>query len=276
MKKIFKIMLLLLSISILGGCSKIKEIDISKYIEVSVDGYQGYGTINLSLNNEFFKDKDIFGEGLVDYSSLENYSVEVIANKSDMLNNEDVIELSLKYDEEIYKNDLKVKLVNDSKKEYTVSGLIKAFMTQKDISKENYEKLKEETYEKVKKYLDSTNKSNVTYGEIEFIDGFIKNPIKEVRESGFEVPTLVYLYKVNKTEEYTYTSPLNTVNYIFVSVNGITLDNEDNLSSYLVADIEGGLFSEDVKSYNIDSVPDIQSVKGDYLNTNEVLERLEM
>lgn len=274
MKKFRGIIILLGVIGILVGCGGIKEVDISKYIEISTSGYQGYGTINLSLNSEFFKDKDIFGESQMNYSRLDNYAVEIIGDKSGSLNNDDVVNLSLKYDEEIYKKDLKVKLVNKEKKEYKVTGLSKAFMTQKDLNNDNYKKFKDESYEKVKRYVDSTNKSDTTYGEIEFINAFIKNPVTKVDENRFNVPTLVYLYKVNKTVKYEYSKPQNTVNYIFVSIDGITLDNKGELSGYVVSDIDGGIFSKNIKSYEADKLPDIESVKADYLNTNDVLERI--
>lgn len=274
MKKFFSFCLLVGMITLFQGCTSIKEIDISKYIEISVDGYQGYGEINITLNNEFYKDKEIFGEGLINYSNLENYNVKIVSDKIEMLSNDDVISLSLQYDEEIYKNDLKVKLNNEEKKEYKVSGLSKAFMTQNDLTNNDYIKLKDETYDKVKKYVDSTNKSNIKYGDIEFIDGFIKNPVKNIEESGFEVPELVYLYKVNKTVEYEYIRPDNTVNYIFVTVSGITLDKEGKLSDYVIPDVGGSIFSDDIKSYSIDKLPDLESIKADYLSTNDVLEKL--
>ena len=147
-------------------------------------------------------------------------------------------------------------------------------MTQKDITNDNYIKFKEETYDKVKKYVDSTNKSNTTYGDIEFIDAFIKNPINKIEDDQFTVPSLVYLYKVNKTVKYEYSKPDDTVNYIFISIEGITLDNEGMLSGYVVKDIDDGFFSENIKSYKSDKLPDLESVKADYMNTNDVLEKL--
>lgn len=273
MKKIFSTVLIgILGIFILVGCTGVKEVDISKYIEVSTNGYQGYGTLKINLNSEIYKDKEIFGESYsIDYSNLENYNIEIISDKSEMLSNDDVVNLTLKYDEELYKKDFKVKLVNKDKSEYTVSGLSKAFMKQSDLTNDDYAKLKNETYDKVKKYIDSTNKSDITYGEIEFIDGFIKNPITQIDVNGYQVPTLVYLYKVNKTTNYKYSSPVTKINYIFATVTGITLDNEGGLSSYIVEDINE---YRDLQSYESDKLPDLESVKGDYLNTNDVLEKI--
>lgn len=273
MKKICIIITTLLLIS-LYGCSGTKEVDISKYIEITTSGYQDYGKISASLNSDIYKDKEIFGESQLDYSSLDSYNIKIIADKEKNLKNDDIVNLSLEYDEDFYKKDLKVKLVNKDKKEYKVSGLNKAFMTQKDITNDNYIKFKDETYDKVKKYVDSTNKSNTTYGDIEFIDAFIKNPINKIEDDQFTVPSLVYLYKVNKTVKYEYSKPDDTINYIFVSIEGITLDNEGMLSGYVVKDIDGGLFSENIKSYKSDKLPDLESVKADYMNTNDVLEKL--
>lgn len=273
MKKFFPIVLVgILVTFILVGCSGVKEVDISKYIEVSMDGYQGYGNIKINLNSEFYKDKEIFGESyLIDYSNLENYNIEIISDSSEMLSNGDVVNLTLKYDEELYKKDFNVKLVNKDKNEYTVNGLSKAFMKQSDLTNDDYIKLKNETYDKVKKYVDSTNKSDITYGDIEFIDGFIKNPITQIDVNGYKVPTLVYLYKVNKTINYKYSSPITKINYIFATVTGITLNNDGILSSYIVEDIDE---YRDLKSYESDNLPDLESVKGDYLNTNDMLEKL--
>ncbi len=272
MKKICAIVTTLLLIS-LYGCSGTKEVDISKYIEVTTSGYQDYGKISTRLNSEIFNDKEIFGDGKLDYRNLDSYNIKIIADKEKNLKNDDVVNISLEYDEDFYKKDLKVKLVNKDKKEYKVSGLIKAFMNQSDLTNEDYKKFKNESYDKVKRYIDSTNKKGVTYGDIEFIDAFIKNPINKIENDEFKVPSLVYLYRVNKHVDYGFSMTKDNINYIFIDVNGIELDKDNKLSNYIIPNLSE-YDPTHIKSYEADQLPDLETIKADYMNTNDLLEKI--
>ena len=119
--KIKLILLFILLLAIVGGICYIrfapKTIDLTKYIEISYDGYEGNAKATASLNEDeikkIIKDKDI-AEELIDELKIE------IKNNS-KLSNGDEIEINLKISDDFLKeNKLKLK---DSTYKVKVEGL---------------------------------------------------------------------------------------------------------------------------------------------------------
>ncbi|WWU66768.1 hypothetical protein QJR26_18300 (plasmid) [Clostridium baratii] len=268
MKKFFALIFGLMSL-LFVGCGT-KTVDISQYIEMSEYGYDTEGTVSASLNSDFYKNTDIFKNSSINYSDLDAYKIELSINPSKNLKNGDVVNLTLKYNEKLYKDELKVKLEN-SNSTYTVSKLEKAFLKKDDLSKEDYQKLKKETSAIAETYIDSEKTSSTTYKNFKFVDAFIKTSPNN-SDSKF-MPTLVYVYKVDSSTKYEYSSPTNTIHYLFVPVTSITLTKDGKLDTYVISPLDS---YDSVKSYSAEKSPSIDSVKGEYLKQNERLEKIDI
>lgn len=267
-KKLLSLTFFMLSL-LLVSCGT-KTVDISKYIDISESGYDTQGTVTATLNEDFYKNKDIFKDPSTDYSDLSAYKVEISVDPSKNLKNGDVLNINLKYDEKLYKDELKIKLEN-SKTTYTVSNLEKAFLKKEDLSKEDYQKLKKETSTVAETYINSEKDSHTTYKNFKFVDAFIK--ISPNQQSSNFMPTLVYLYKVDSTTKYEYSSPTNSITYLFVPVTSITLTKDGKLDTYVISQLDS---YSSVKSYSSEKAPSIDAVKGEYLDKNERLEKIDI
>lgn len=240
MKKIFLLLISILFSITLVGCG-IKEIDVSKYVYLTFDGADRLGKASAHFSYNFFDD----------YSISEDiaYNVSVIPSNGKNLKNGDEITVSLKYDEKLYKDNLKVKLYL-SKNKYKVEGLEKKYLTSTDLSNDEYIKLKSETEKQAKEYMKSIKPMSFNYRnpkleDFEFVNAYIKNPCDFSSESNDSIsPSILYAFKVNLTYEEIVDFHLSNEEpsisnetepfYIFVPVENLVLDKNGDLSKYKI------------------------------------------
>ncbi|TAN67683.1 hypothetical protein WS9_007530 [Paraclostridium sordellii 8483] len=270
MKK-FLIAIPILFSTLLVGCG-VKEVDISKYLKVEDVGVDRLGKSYACLDDSFFLDSDIFGKNPIPDNVKDSYKVEVIESPNEDLKNGDEVKLSLKYNEKLYEDNLKVKL-SLSETKHKVSGLEKKYLTISDLTNSEYIKLRSETEKIAKEYMTSTMKLHTSldppkYDNFKFISAYILNPF-DFNSSSDEIvyPSILYLYKVNaqyntfKGSNLVTLEPISEakkdVNYIFVEVSDFTFNNS-KLNKFKIHPINDSLV------YPSDISTDI--VLNDYLN----------
>lgn len=269
MKKILLLLSTLFCMAIfLVGCSKPKEIDISKYIEISENGYDSLGNIKISLNNDFYYDTNIFPENSrIDYSQLDDYLVTFSADKSKNLKNGDIVKIQINYNEKLYNDEFNTKLVL-TKNTYKISKLKKIFLQKNDLSDTDYSNLKIESEKKVTNFINSFKSEYISFEDLKFIDTLIKRKTSESSEEPDNL-SLVFLYSVKEIRNSEFDTS-NSLNYIFVPVDDLKFDEKGKLSSYKFPNLN---VNNHVKIYNLDDkIPNIDAIKGDYLESNESFE----
>lgn len=251
MKK-FLIAIPILFSTMLVGCG-IKEVDVSKYLKVDDTGVDRLGKSYACLDDSFFLDSDIFGKNPIPDNVKDSYKVEIIESPNEYLKNGDEVKLSLKYNENLYEDNLKVKL-SLSETKHKVSGLLKKYLTESDLTNSEYIKLKSETEKKAKDRMKSITPAsmdfiNSKFSNLEFINAYIQNPF-DFNSSSEEIknPNILYVYKVDLSydkiiqRDLSTTKPTKTENqidtiYIFVPVKDITFDTSGNLLKYKIPNI---------------------------------------
>lgn len=251
MKK-FLIAIPILFSTMLVGCG-IKEVDVSKYLKVDDTGVDRLGKSYACLDDSFFLDSDIFGKNPIPDNVKDSYKVEIIESPNEDLKNGDEVKLSLKYNEKLYEDNLKVKL-SLSETKHKVSGLLKKYLTESDLTNSEYIKLKSETEKKAKDRMKSITPAsmdfiNSKFSNLEFINAYIQNPF-DFNSSSEEIenPNILYVYKVDLSydkiiqRDLSTTKPTKTENqidtiYIFVPVKDITFDTSGNLLKYKIPNI---------------------------------------
>lgn len=232
--------------TLLVGCG-VKEVDISKYLKVEDVGIDRLGRVHISLDNSFFLDSEIFGKNPIPDNVKDSYNIEVISSPNDNLKNGDEVKLSLKYNEKLYKDNLKVKL-SLSETKHTVSGLEKKYLSSSDLSNDEYLKLKSDATKKAKGYIDdkfSVYKSykNFRIENFNFVGAYIKNPFDfNSNLNDFNYPEIVYIYKfetkyddikkldvLNSNHEY---ETKTSFYYLPITIGDFNFDSKGNLNKY--------------------------------------------
>lgn len=271
MKKILLLLSTLFCITIfLVGCSKPKEIDISKYIEISESGYDTLGDIDITLKRSFFDDSNIFPSDSIDYSTLRDYDVSISTNKDSKLKNGDNIEIQIDYNKDLYRDEFNVILTN-SKNIYTVSNLEKIFLKKEDLTNDEYSKLKSETEKSVTNYFNSYKSLDRSFDNFKFIDLFIKR----IHSDSSDVPdrlSLVYLYSIEEHFDVKI-HKADYIKYAFVPVYDIKFNSDGRLDTYKISSPDSGNILPYDKN---NTLPTLDVVKGDYLQGNESFERVEI
>lgn len=270
MKKIVLSTAILISF-LMTGCG-VKQVDISKYLDIEEVGYNNYGHARSYLNESFFLEEDIFPDSVVDYSQLEEYEVEVTPTYEGTLKNGDIVKFDIKYDSDLYEKEFNVKLIN-SKEEYKVENLEKAFLKKDDLTDGEYKKLKSETNKKVNAFIESSRSTYKDYENLEFVDLFIQNTPSELSNEMNDV-SLVFLYKVKELDKLSQFYKDDKISYIFVNVRDLEFDKNGKLSKYSIPNLSE---YSNIVSYAVNSEPlDIETIKGEYLENNSTLEKIEI
>ena len=65
----------------------------------------------------------------------------------------------------------------------------------------------------------------------------------------------------------------DNINYIFIDVNGIEHDKDNKLSNYIIRNLSE-YDPTHIKSYEADQLPEKEKKKADYMNINDLLEKI--
>ena len=253
MKK-FLIAIPILFSTLLVGCG-VKEVDVSKYLKVRDTGIDRIGKSYAGLNSSFFLDSEIFGKYPISDDLKDSYGVEVIVSPNEDLKNGDEVKLSLKYNEKLYEDNLKVRL-SLSETKHKVEGLEKKYLTSSDLSNKEYLKLESETQKKAKQYMEDMISNHKIYTNFRtenfhFVDAYIQNPFdfnssSNANSNDLNYPKIIYVYKFeskyddikkfdifNSNHEY---ETKTKFNYVCIPVSDLNFDSKGNLNKYKIFD----------------------------------------